>query len=383
VQLLRIEDGFEVAGYVTASLQQLLEAIGHLETHHQLAGSESTASKVVSDSELNIPRGDNPQQLYQVGEATHVQWLWEDTGNRDDHAKFLANHQRAVNAILMMTYSTSNSGIQCGRCVERQRQAECEGSSELGCSPCARDDIPYCTRLTSFRLWNIMRTLDMTAGEVWHLVEKYIAKQGVRGADIGGGAGEGLRMTTGEVADNPGGAMMPPVGSEKITEDLRAVLREKDKEIDRLRGLLRAYGQLDALEKRIDETKGRLGYDQLKKANLALVEQGKEMKSLATEYANFTARITQTGTNRLVDYEMAITKLDEFIAFPHPERPSFENEEIRKIRQLFSAIWNFDRKQLAEWLPTDDHPIMSQGHRLGEGCSEYLLSLADSDALDE
>jgi hypothetical protein len=67
--------------------------------------------------------------------------------------------------------------------------------------------------------------------------------------------------------------------------------------------------------------------------------------------------------------EKAIQALDEFIKYPHPDHPKFEDDKIRVVRERFALSWKTDRQQVAAWfLGHNRHPIILPNYELGDGC---------------
>jgi chromosome segregation ATPase len=164
-------------------------------------------------------------------------------------------------------------------------------------------------------------------------------------------------------------------GNDLTLREMKDMLEKKDKEIEQLRQLLGGWGGLDGLRKRLEETKGQLGWERIRKLEDALKKQGEDLnraREMTGEYESTFKSLQQESLERLRAVEMAITELDEFIAYPHPDRPEFEDREIKVLRGKFAALWETDREHLASRLLETYYPIMSPNHKLGDGCSENL-----------
>jgi hypothetical protein len=114
------------------------------------------------------------------------------------------------------------------------------------------------------------------------------------------------------------------------------MLEEKDKEIDSLCELLRSWGSLHELRKRLEETKGQLGWDKIRKLEEKSREQENKVnkkKEKILDYQHFFDTLKQQSVERLITSEKVIQALDKFIKYPHPDCPKFEDNKIRVIRE--------------------------------------------------
>ena len=150
-------------------------------------------------------------------------------------------------------------------------------------------------------------------------------------------------------------------GNSPMPLEMKELLKKKDKEIESMRELMGSWGNLNLLRRRLEETKGQLGWNRIKELGVTLEKKEKDIDCMRERMGE-----------RLRAVEKVITTLDEFIAFPHPNRPEFEDNEIKGIRDKFASLWETDREQLASRLLGTQYTILLPSHKLGDGCSEYL-----------
>jgi hypothetical protein len=268
--------------------------------------------------------------------------------------------------------------MQCAQCKELGRSTECVGSDKSGCLPCSKTGIDGCTHKTAFRMWNAtVSALDLSSTEVGYLIDRYIAKGEVssdEGKSDGGGQsgrsqGSGV-SGTGEVEEKSG--MGIDEGDQTTVGEMKSMLEEKDKEIHSLREQLRSWGSLDELRKCLEETKGQFGWDKIRKLEEKWREQENKIKKKEEkilDYQHFFDKLKQQSVERLMTSEKVIQALDEFIKYPHPDRPKFEDDEIRVVRERFASSWKTDCQQVAAWfLGHNRHPIILPNYELGDGC---------------
>ncbi|KIM78975.1 hypothetical protein PILCRDRAFT_90464 [Piloderma croceum F 1598] len=169
-------------------------------------------------------------------------------------------------------------------------------------------------------------------------------------------------------------------GNSPTPQEMKELLKKKDNEIESMRDLLGSWGNMTLLRQRLEETKGQLGWDRIRELEVASKKREKDidrMKERMREYETILEEIHQESLERLRAFETVITRLDEFIAFPHPDRPEFENKEIRVICSRFASLWETDREQLASRLLGRHCTILLPSHKLGDGCSDHLPLLSD------
>jgi hypothetical protein len=115
---------------------------------------------------------------------------------------------------------------------------------------------------------------------------------------------------------------------------MKSMLEEKDKEIHSLHERLRSWGSLDELRKCLEETKGQLGWDKIRKLEEKLRDQENKIKKKEErilDYQHFFDKLKQKSVERLMTSKKVIQALDEFIKYPHPDHPKFEDDEIRVV----------------------------------------------------
>jgi hypothetical protein len=223
----------------------------------------------------------------------------------------------------------------------------------------------------AFRIWNTMSMFNLSISEVGYLMEKYIAKDEASSIEGERDNGEPRGSSQGSGGPGNGEAGKKPLA----IDEMKDMLAKKDQEIEQMRQLLAGWGGLDGLRKRLEKTKGQMGWERIRKLEDALKKRGEDLdraRERLGEYKSTFESLQQESLERLRAVEMAITKLDEFIAYPHPDRPEFEDREIKVLRGKFAALWETDREQWASRLLGPYYPIMSPNHKLGDGCSEYL-----------
>ena len=312
--------------------------------------------------------------------------LWYDEGDERKHASFQASVTGRQKVSICRTDGKImyDNDMQCAQCSERGQTVECTGSGKSGCLPCTKSGIDVCTHTTAFRIWNVMSVLELSTSEVGYMVEKFIARgeassdggqsdEGEENETSEGYRSSGTEMGEGEPGEKPMGI---DVDEQEMLRKMRGTLEKRDKEIESLSQQLQNWGSLDELRERLEETKGKLGWDKIKKLEKLLKEREKEIegsKAQLADYRHFFDILKEQGLTRLKASEKAITTLDEFIEYAHPDRPAFEDDEIKVIRGRLASLWETDRTQVAAWLLDHSlHPILSPNHKLGEGCSEYI-----------
>jgi hypothetical protein len=150
------------------------------------------------------------------------------------------------------------------------------------------------------------------------------------------------------------------------------MLEEKDKEIHSLHEQLRNWGSLDELRKCPEETKGQLGWDKMEEKSREQENKIKKKKEKILDYQHFFDTLKQQSVERLMTSEKVIQALDEFIKYPHPDHPKFEDGEIRVVQEQFTLSWKTDRQQVAAWfLGHNCHPIILPNYELEDGCYSH------------
>ena len=217
-----------------------------------------------------------------------------------------------------------------------------------------------------------MSALDLSLTEVGYLIDRYIAKGQVssnEGESDGGGQSrpsQGSGVSGTEEAEEKSG-MGIHEGDRTTVGEMKSMLEEKDKEIHLLCEKLRNWSFLDELRKCLEETKGQLGWDKIRK--LEEKSRNKIKKEKILDYQHFFDTLKQQSVERLMTSEKVIQALDEFIKYPHLDRPKFEDDKIRVVREQFTSSWKTDRQQVAAWfLGHNHHPIILPNYELRDGC---------------
>jgi hypothetical protein len=115
--------------------------------------------------------------------------------------------------------------------------------------------------------------------------------------------------------------------------EMKSMLEEKAKEIHSLHKQLRNWGSLHELRKHLEETKGQLGWDEIRKLKEKSREQENKIKKKEKilDYQHFFDTLKQQSVERLMTSEKVIQALDEFIKYSHLDCPKFKDNKIRVL----------------------------------------------------
>jgi len=162
--------------------------------------------------------------------------------------------------------------------------------------------------------------------------------------DLGtGGAGEKPR-------EDP---MVIGRGNSPMPLEMKELLKKKDKEIESMRELMGSWGNLNLLRRRLEETKGQLGWNRIKELGVTLEKKEKDidcMRERMGEYERAFRELQQESLERLRAVEKVITT-PGWTNSSHSHTPTVQSLRITRSKASTTNLHLFGRLTASNWPP--------------------------------